>query len=534
MRWPERELLAGAEENLALLGPLVQPVIDGRSALPPGDFVASQNGDLMIASKETSTQAAAGPSQQAAAPSQALRWQKEQLSENPSADYVIADFPDDDHNSAVAFGHPMGKVAFKLAFRRAETGDLFALGRVYEQLTEARSHDAEQLAIRKQLELEFGFDPASPQVQNMTISEAFSSFSSSDLAEALNSLDVSGDVALARANPSLVDMSAQQFLDACRVAHASPSRSSTDADYVPPFVTPRIRSVTNAELMRLKPLFLQLLNDPSINDALFDVIEQLQPAGAAAALYVLEIPVLVEQTRNDRSGLARVANSEAFPLRDIVHRMFKDKRLLPWCRQALARSSALCEDVLASAIQLLTSACQQEGARGSRALNELLRLESDASASAKDTCLIALFDELGEVLRRPTMHANAVVGACQLLTQAGPATGTPYAVQALYGQRSSAKYWRAALRRVRPQVGDDVCEMYLEWLTPTPGISPQLVAGMQTRNLGTELRCDNTGCEQREATHRCSRCKAVRYCSPACQKSHWKTHKHMCKPVQHD
>jgi hypothetical protein len=51
--------------------------------------------------------------------------------------------------------------------------------------------------------------------------------------------------------------------------------------------------------------------------------------------------------------------------------------------------------------------------------------------------------------------------------------------------------------------------------------------------LGT---CARPGCANPGASHRCSRCKTVGYCSPKCQKAHWKDpsscyktgHKHAC------
>ena len=42
-------------------------------------------------------------------------------------------------------------------------------------------------------------------------------------------------------------------------------------------------------------------------------------------------------------------------------------------------------------------------------------------------------------------------------------------------------------------------------------------------------RCGGCGIERMEAMNRCSRCKAVNYCSKACQKTDWPKHKKVCK-----
>ncbi|TDL22735.1 hypothetical protein BD410DRAFT_195364 [Rickenella mellea] len=51
-------------------------------------------------------------------------------------------------------------------------------------------------------------------------------------------------------------------------------------------------------------------------------------------------------------------------------------------------------------------------------------------------------------------------------------------------------------------------------------------------NIGTlritTLRCQVCRVCQNYAKHFCSQCRKIAYCSPACQKSHWKAHKPMC------
>ena len=39
-------------------------------------------------------------------------------------------------------------------------------------------------------------------------------------------------------------------------------------------------------------------------------------------------------------------------------------------------------------------------------------------------------------------------------------------------------------------------------------------------------------CGQYSTTKKCSGCKEARYCTPACQKSHWPDHKLLCRQIQ--
>merc|ERR1712096_145840 len=49
------------------------------------------------------------------------------------------------------------------------------------------------------------------------------------------------------------------------------------------------------------------------------------------------------------------------------------------------------------------------------------------------------------------------------------------------------------------------------------------------------MKCSNPACENVESKVRefriCSRCKGPSYCSPECQKKHWKYHKYDCSKI---
>ena len=54
-----------------------------------------------------------------------------------------------------------------------------------------------------------------------------------------------------------------------------------------------------------------------------------------------------------------------------------------------------------------------------------------------------------------------------------------------------------------------------------------------TEPSAVSTRCGNPGCSEKDSKLRCSRCKGISYCSPACQAQHWKmsglmSHKQVC------
>ena len=82
-------------------------------------------------------------------------------------------------------------------------------------------------------------------------------------------------------------------------------------------------------------------------------------------------------------------------------------------------------------------------------------------------------------------------------------------------------------------------------ITPPPGYSECSVCDAGTQVTSSCTRCFGKGyiartttpgihnpcawCEFKEAPHQCSKCQSIRYCSRACQKSHWYLHKNGCK-----
>ena len=335
---------------------------------------------------------------------------------------------------------------------------------------------------------------------------------------------------------SLVDMTAVQLIAACKSAQRTCSSQhfshESGINYRPPYDAPDCRSAANSELVRLKPLYVQLLTDESINKEMHSIIEAMHPDGAAAMLYVLELPGLIYQTRIDCSGLSGNLSSEPFPLYDVMRAILKETRLLAWCRNMLGAAQSYCEPVCASALQLLVSASEQDNTDGAPSKHRtsavllLLKLPDD-NAAAKDTALRNLFDEFGEVLRKPTLHPGAIVNAFQLLTRASRFINTPYGSQCLFAQRSACSHWLSALDKVKHLIGDEDHESYVGYLTPTPGCTVQYTSVNNKHNKMFEMICDNPGCDK-PGSKKCARCGMVSYCGRDCQQKHWKTHKKVC------
>jgi len=82
---------------------------------------------------------------------------------------------------------------------------------------------------------------------------------------------------------------------------------------------------------------------------------------------------------------------------------------------------------------------------------------------------------------------------------------------------------RAVLVRV-PQLRGDPSRAILRSITEKLPI-PVDVADDASRK---ERTCEGCGITWRKTMPRCMRCLAVRYCSTACQRAHWKEHKKAC------
>lgn len=87
--------------------------------------------------------------------------------------------------------------------------------------------------------------------------------------------------------------------------------------------------------------------------------------------------------------------------------------------------------------------------------------------------------------------------------------------------------------------------IYVKFITPTAEFLK--IQNEERGRVGVQIRqrereraagglgaaCDNCSHYERngEKFRRCGRCRRALYCSPECQKAHWKAHKHECQDM---
>ena len=348
----------------------------------------------------------------------------------------------------------------------------------------------------------------------------------------------------------LADLNGKTLLATCKLAQERRELQAAGrlrgSSYRPPYEVSSPASVTNAELLQLKPLYLELINEPALHDECLNIIETLEPDGAAAALYVLEYPGLTAQSRFDVSGLSGSTNVEGFPLQDVVKSISADQRLLRWCRCAIAAPGLHCEPVLQSALQLLVTASSSSNLRkGGNRRRFCAFVLQDPEAGAEEAALISLFEHLAKVLKKPTLAAAAVVH-CHSLVMRGvklvvDSTEPERAFLRLFANRASSREWRSALARCRPDMGELADDMLSHLdrrcaaqerrdILLAPGVGANVTARsvQPHEEVCAGPECTNAGVQK------CGRCKLVSYCGPVCQKAHWKAHKKVCAKAAGD
>ena len=108
------------------------------------------------------------------------------------------------------------------------------------------------------------------------------------------------------------------------------------------------REASNEDLDALKPLYVELLQDPA---RIFDILDGPSTAndGRAVLLYALEYAMLTRGARCEVGGLG----AENFPLHLPCKRIATNGRLLRWCRDALRAPQDRCAALIMSCVGLL-------------------------------------------------------------------------------------------------------------------------------------------------------------------------------------
>ena len=133
------------------------------------------------------------------------------------------------------------------------------------------------------------------------------------------------------AKPWLHELTAADLYAHCRIADERRALDLTASysAWLPYRVLPP-REASNEDLDALKPLYVELLQDPA---RIFDILDGPSTAndGRAVLLYALEYAMLTRGARCEVGGL----DAENFPLHLPCKRIATNGRLLRWCRNAL-------------------------------------------------------------------------------------------------------------------------------------------------------------------------------------------------------
>ena len=138
-------------------------------------------------------------------------------------------------------------------------------------------------------------------------------------------------MAAEEAKPWLHELTAADLYAHCRIADERRALDLTASysAWLPYRVLPP-REASNEDLDALKPLYVELLQDPA---RIFDILDGPSTAndGRAVLLYALEYAMLTRGARCEVGGL----DAENFPLHLPCKRIATNGRLLRWCRNAL-------------------------------------------------------------------------------------------------------------------------------------------------------------------------------------------------------
>jgi len=278
---------------------------------------------------------------------------------------------------------------------------------------------------------------------------------------------------------------------------------------------------------------------------MWTVIENMKPDGCAAMLFALEYPSLVVVSRRDISGLARCANSERFPLREISRAIDDNQRLALWCRDTLGLppSEAVPDCIIASCIQLLSNACGALSGH-TRPESRKLAIEVCLRGDVSDEGFGVVYDTIASVLNtRPGLSTASVVAASQLVVYIvfaakGENFAAGFILKCLGRRQPAESQFRKSLMRCTRDLGTPVtCQVMTSVGVQTTNQELDLALNAHHSQSSTiaksRLAVDSKNCENPTCASlgvkNCSRCGLARYCGRDCQTADWKAHKRVCK-----
>ncbi len=343
-------------------------------------------------------------------------------------------------------------------------------------------------------------------------------------------------MAAGEAKPWLHELTAADLYAHCRIADERRALDLTASysAWLPYRVLPP-REASNEDLDALKPLYVELLQDPA---RIFDILDGPSTAndGRAVLLHALEYALLTRGARCEVGGLG----AENFPLHLPCKRIATNGRLLRWCRDALRapqdRRAAL---IIKSCVGLLRMV-------GDLLKNPRAAVEDFLGAGGHE----ALWDDVVACLRhfdartgRPDAFPPQAMAELMLFAlDLGHHLDLPSEALMTFVPARHRDFFAEALERARPQLDAHTYNALHDILVaPSEGFLgraarfQQEASEFRARNKATRRRiCDGPNCSNK-APFKCNRCGLVSYCSRECQTRHWKHgHKQLCRPTAGD
>ena len=343
-------------------------------------------------------------------------------------------------------------------------------------------------------------------------------------------------MAAEEAKPWLHELTAADLYAHCRIADERRAIDVT-ANYSAwlPYRVPPPRDASNEDLEALKPLYVELLQDPTrIFDAVLDGPATADD-GRAVLLYALEYALLTRGARCEEGGLG----AENFPLHLPCKRIAMNGQLLRWCRDALRAPQDRCAALIISCVGLLRQSADF-------LKNPRAAVEDFLGAGGHD----ALWDDCFACMRhfdartgRPDAFPAQTTAEFMLFgVDVGSYLDVPSSGRESLIPARHRDFFAGALERARPQLDAYTYDVLRDFVAPSVERFLERAASLQqetsdfnARDKATRRRiCDGPNCSNK-APFKCNRCGLVSYCSRERQSRHWKQgHKQLCRPTAGD
>jgi len=256
----------------------------------------------------------------------------------------------------------------------------------------------------------------------------------------------------------LSKMTAQDVLDCCDAAQKSIKPTvNGQVSFLFPFSYTQPRKVGNKELIQMRKVYLEMLDTPSQWSGIMKMLTDMQPAGAAAALFFLEYPGLVWSER----ASSVESDENPYPMTDIIQKILFNEDLLRWCRETIKKPDTH-RRLIESAINLMNGALLFGTDRKDSICHTLVGDKSEKSMHGFFACL-------SEILKRDDVIARTVVDCYSLFFFVSPYCD----VKKDWSTEPEATSFRLALERVSINLEDRIFKACATFFGPQDDDEPQ-------------------------------------------------------------